>query len=191
MTHLFDEAGNFVPVTVVEAGPCTVTQVKTIEKEGYNAIQIGFAKSKNIVKPLLGHLKKSKAETKTLREVRVENIDEKIQPGEVVKVDIFSEGDLVKVSGISKGKGFTGTIKRYKFHRGPKSHGSRNYRAPGSIGAAYPEHIFKGQKLPGQMGHEQVSVRNLKVIKVDTENNILAIQGAVPGPKKGIILIKG
>jgi large subunit ribosomal protein L3 len=191
MTHVFDEAGNFVPVTVVEAGPCTVTQVKTVEKEGYKAIQIGFGKGKNIVKPLLGHLKASKTRSKTLREVRMDNIDEEVKVGDEIKVDIFNEGDIVKVVGTSKGKGFAGTIKRHNFHRGPKSHGSHNYRAPGSIGAGYPEHVFKGQKLPGQMGHEQVTVKSLKIIKVDLENNLLAIRGAVPGPRKSIVLIKG
>lgn len=188
---MFDEAGNFVPVTVVEAGPCTVTQVKTVEKEGYKAIQIGFGKGKNIVKPLLGHLKASKTRSKTLREVRMDNIDEEVKVGDEIKVDIFNEGDIVKVVGTSKGKGFAGTIKRHNFHRGPKSHGSHNYRAPGSIGAGYPEHVFKGQKLPGQMGHEQVTVKSLKIIKVDLENNLLAIRGAVPGPRKSIVLIKG
>ncbi|MDD5692984.1 MAG: 50S ribosomal protein L3 [Patescibacteria group bacterium] len=192
MTHIFDEAGNFVPVTVVEAGPCTVTQVKTAEKEGYDAFQIGFGKGKNIVKPLLGHLKKSKSESKILREVKIENVDdESTKVGDQIKVDIFSEGDLVNVTGISKGKGFAGTIKRHNFHRGPKTHGSHNYRAPGSIGAGYPEHVFKGQKLPGQMGHEQVTIKQLKVIKVDVENNILAIRGAIPGPRKSTVLIKG
>jgi len=188
---LLDELGNFVPVTVVEAGPCIVTQIKTTEKEGYNAIQIGFGKGKNIVKPLLGHLKKSKAESKTIREIRLDNIEESVKVGDEIKVDIFSEGDLVKVIGTSKGKGFAGTIKRHNFHRGPKTHGSHNYRAPGSIGAAYPEHVFKGKKLPGQMGHEQVTVKDLKIIKVDKENNLLAIRGAIPGPKKSIVLIKG
>ena len=191
MTHIFDEAGNFVPVTVVEAGPCIVTQIKTVENEGYNAIQIGFGKGKNLVKPLLGHLKKSKAESKILREIKLENIDESVKVGDEIKVDIFSEGDLVKVVGTSKGKGFAGTIKRHNFHRGPKTHGSHNYRAPGSIGAAYPEHVFKGKKLPGQMGHEQVTVKDLKIIKIDKENNLLAIRGAIPGPKKSIVLIKG
>lgn len=191
MTHLFDEVGNFVPVTVVEAGPCTVTQIKTTKKDGYEAVQIGFGKGKNIVKPILGHLKKSKTESKTLREVRMENIDEKINIGDEIRVDIFSEGDIVKVTGLSKGKGFAGTIKRHNFHRGPKTHGSHNYRAPGSIGAGYPEHVFKGQKLPGQMGHTQVSVKDLKVIRVDVENNLLAIKGAIPGPRKSIVLIKG
>ncbi len=192
MTHIFDDAGNFVPVTIVEAGPCTVTQVKTVEKEGYDSLQIGFGRGKNILKPLLGHLKKSKAECKILRETRIENMeDELAKVGDQIKVDIFSEGDLVNVTGISKGKGFAGTIKRHNFHRGPKTHGSHNYRAPGSIGAGYPQHVLKGQKLPGQMGHEQVTVKRLKIINVDIENNILAIRGAIPGPRKSTILIKG
>jgi len=192
MTHVFDEAGNFVPITVVEAGPCTVIQVKTAEKEGYDALQIGFGGGKNITKPLLGHLKKSKSKSKIIKEIRVGNVEEdSAKVGEQIRVDIFSEGDLVNVTGISKGKGFAGTVKRHNFHLGPKTHGSHNYRAPGSIGAGYPEHVFKGQKLPGQMGHEKVTVKRLKVIKVDVENNILAIRGAIPGPRKSTILIKG
>ena len=192
MTHIFDEAGNFVPVTVVEAGPCTVTQVKTAKKEGYDALQIGFGKGKNIVKPLLGHLKKSKSESKIIRETRIENVDEETaKVGDKIKVDIFNEGDIVTVTGISKGKGFAGTVKRHNFSIGPKSHGSHNMRAPGSIGAGYPQHVLKGQKLPGQMGHDQVTVKSLKIIKVDIENNTIAIRGAVPGPRKGTVLIKG
>lgn len=192
MTHLFDEVGNFIPVTIVEAGPCVITQVKTKEKESYNAIQLGFDQAKKINKPKLGHLKKSKSESKVLREAKTENIDkEGLKVGDTIKVDIFIEGDLVKITGISKGKGFAGTIKRHNFHRGPKTHGSRNYRAPGSIGAGYPEHVFKGQKLPGQMGHEQVTVKNLKVVKIDAENNTIAIGGAIPGSKKAIVLIRG
>ncbi len=191
MTHLFDEAGNFVPVTVVEAGPCIVTQIKTIEADGYAAVQIGLGKGKHLTKPMVGHLKQSKAESKILREVKLDNIDEEIKVGDEIKVDIFHEGELIKAIGTSKGKGFAGTIKRHNFHRGPKTHGSHNYRAPGSIGAGYPEHVFKGKKLPGQMGHEQVTVKDLKIIKVDTENNLLAIQGAIPGPRKSIVLIKG
>lgn len=190
MTHLFDEAGNFIPVTVVEAGPCTITQIKTVEKEGYSAIQVGFGIGKNLIKPLLGHLAKSKAASRILKEFSVDESTE-AKLGEKIRVDVFNEGDEVKVTGISKGKGFAGTIKRHNFHRGPKSHGSHNYRAPGSIGSGYPEHVFRGQKLPGRMGHDQVTIKNLKIIKVDVENNILAIRGAIPGPKKSTVFIKG
>ena len=191
MTHLFDEAGNFVPITVVEAGPCVITQIKTDKLDGYNAVQIGFGKKKNINKPLAGHLKESKFEGTILREIRLSEFDQNIKIGDEIKVNSFSEGDLIKVTSTSKGKGFAGTIKRHNFHRGPKTHGSHNYRAPGSIGAGYPEHVFKGKKMPGQMGHEQVTVKDLKIIKVDSTNNLLAIRGAIPGPKKSIVLIKG
>lgn len=201
MTHIFDEKGNIIPVTVVEAGPCTITQVKTIENDGYEAVQLGFGEGKNLSKPLVGHLKASKSKSKTLNEFRTE--DEVIVEGEehaglkglnigsVVTVDLFSEGDLVNVTGTSKGKGFAGTIKRHNFHRGPKTHGSHNYRAPGSIGAMYPQHVVKGRKMAGQMGNEKVTTKNLKIIKVDIENNTLAIRGAVPGPNKSVVLIRG
>lgn len=194
MTHVFDEKGNFVPVTVLEAGPCTVTQVKTVVNDGYDAAQIGFGVSKNVTKPLIGHLKKSKIMTKIIREIKINNIDEDketVNIGDSIKVDIFNEGDFVDVIGVSKGKGFAGTIKRHNFHRGPKTHGSHNYRAPGSIGSGYPEHVFKGKKLPGHMGVDRVTTKNLQVVKVDIDNNTIAIKGSVPGPKKGIVLIKG
>jgi large subunit ribosomal protein L3 len=201
MTQIFDDRGNVVGVTVVEAGPCTVTQLKTTEKDGYEAVQLGFGEAKHLAKPQEGHLKKAKAVSRILREFR--NTEEAVETevegetpanlkvGDKVTVEAFTEGEEVNVSGISKGKGFAGTIKRHNFHRGPKTHGSHNYRAPGSIGSGYPEHVVKGRKLPGQMGHEQVTVKNLKVIKIDKENNTIAILGAVPGPKKGIVVIKG
>lgn len=201
MTQIFDDRGNAVAVTVVEAGPCTVTQIKTAEKDGYEAVQIGFGEDKNITKPLAGHLKKSKAVSKVLREFldKAEAVETEVEGeapktlkvGDQITVDTFAEGDQIVVTGVSKGKGFAGTIKRYNFHRGPKTHGSHNYRAPGSIGAMFPQHVVKGRKLPGHMGHEQVSVKNLKVVKIDKENNTIAIRGAVPGPRKGIVLIKG
>jgi large subunit ribosomal protein L3 len=192
MTSIFDEAGNTVPVTVIEAGPCTVTQVKTAEKDGYDAVQVGFGEAKRLAKPQEGHLAKLKiknAKFKTLREIELQG--EEMKVGDKITVDTFNVGDVVAVSGISKGKGFAGTIKRHNFKRGPKTHGSHNYRAPGSIGAGYPEHVFRGQKLPGQMGAEKVTVKNLKVVSLDAEKNLIALRGAVPGPNKSIVLIKG
>lgn len=199
MTHIFDEKGNIVPVTVVEAGPCVVTQVKTAENDGYEAVQLGFGQAKNLNKPEAGHLKKSKADSKVLREFRDDESEtvevegeekSSLKIGDEILVDVFAEGEEVVVTGTSKGKGFAGTIKRHNFKRGPKTHGSHNYRAPGSIGAMYPQHVVKGRRMAGQMGCDRVTVKNLKVIKIDKENNMIAIRGAVPGPRKGIILIK-
>lgn len=201
MTHLFDDRGNIIPVTVIEAGPCTVTQVKTADLDGYEAVQLGFGVSKRLNKPEEGHLKKAKAASKVLKEFRTE--DEVATEGEevtglaglklgdTISVDQFAEGDVVAVTGTSKGKGFAGTIKRHNFHRGPKTHGSHNYRAPGSIGSMYPQHVVKGRKMAGHMGVEKVTVKNLKVIKVDMENNTIAIKGAIPGPNKSVVVVRG
>lgn len=198
MTHLFDEKGNVVPVTVVEAGPCTVVQVKTVENDGYSAVQLGFGLDKNISKPKAGHVKASGAVPKTLREFDYEaEVAEEgetvatVKVGDTFDVSIFTEGELVETTGTSKGKGFAGTVKRHNFTTGPKTHGSHNYRAPGSIGAGYPQHVMKGMRMAGQMGAERVTVKNLEIIKVDTVNNTLAIKGAVPGPRKGIVVVRG
>lgn len=188
MTHIFDEKGNFVPVTLLLAEGNVVTQVKNVEKDGYDAVQIGFGKSKKVSKPLAGHLKASKAQTRKLKEIQAED-GKTYQVGDEINVDIFDEGDVVDVCGISKGKGFAGTIKRHNFHRGPKTHGSHNYRAPGSIGAMFPQHVQKGQKLPGRMGAVQVTTKNIKIAKVISEENLILVRGAVPGPKKGVVLI--
>lgn len=188
MTHIFDEKGNFVPVTLLLAEGNVVTQIKETGKDGYEAIQIGHGTSKKVSKPLEGHLKKSGAKTRTLREVQAED-GKTYNVGDEIKVDIFEEGDLVDVCGISKGKGFAGTIKRHNFHRGPKTHGSHNYRAPGSIGAMFPQHVQKGQKLPGRMGAEQVTTKNLKIAKIIMEENLILVRGAVPGPRKGVVLL--
>ena len=203
MTQLFDAEGNAVPVTVIQAGPCVVTQVKTPASDGYSAVQLGFGQTKKVSRPLAGHLKKSQAQPKVIREFvlsgisgnRPEAADEaaaglKLKVGQSIDVTSFNEGDEVMVTGTSKGKGFAGTIKRHNFKRGPKTHGSHNYRGPGSIGGMYPQKVFKGIKMAGQMGNEQVSVRGLRVVKVDTEHNLLAIRGAVPGPRKGVVMIK-
>jgi large subunit ribosomal protein L3 len=188
MTHIFDEKGNLVPVTLLYAAGNVVTQVKNIEADGYEAIQIGFGEGKNIKKPQIGHLAKSKRTVKNLREVDSEN-GKTYQIGDEVSVEIFSEGDLVCVQAVSKGKGFAGTVKRHNFNTGPKTHGSHNYRAPGSIGAGFPQHVLKGQKLPGRMGAGLVTTKNLKVEKILSDENLILVRGAVPGPKKGIVLV--
>lgn len=191
MTQVFDGDGTMNQVTVLEAGPCVVTQLKTVEDDGYRAVQLGLGEAKKQPKPQAGHLKKAKANSRHLAEVRVEGEAGDMSVGAIIEADIFSVGDKVEITGISKGKGFAGTIKRHNFHRGPKTHGSHNYRAPGSIGAGYPQHVFKGQKMAGQMGNAQVTVKNLKVIKVDAVNNLIAVRGAVPGPKKSLVMLKG
>lgn len=186
MTNYFNEKGEMVPVTLVEAGPCTIHQIKTKEKDGYEAVQIGFGESRKLGKALLGHL--GKAKSRNLKEVEMDVTDVKV--GGTINCEIFEAGEKVHVTGISKGKGFAGTIKRHGFHRGPMTHGSRNQRKPGSIGAMYPQHVFKGRKLPGQMGHAKTTVKNLQIEKVEAEKNILVVKGAIPGPKKSLILIK-
>lgn len=189
MTHVFREDGQVVPVTALLATPNIVTQVKSEDKDGYNAVQLGFGEKKNHNKPLKGHLKKSGAKSKKLMEVRVNKVDS-YKVGDKITVDIFEEGDIVDVQGVSKGKGFAGVIKRHNFHRGPMSHGSHHHRAPGSIGAMFPQHVFKGKKLPGRMGAEKVTIKNLEVIRIIPEENLILIKGAIPGPKKGVVLIK-
>ena len=193
MTQIFTEEGIVIPVTVVEAGPVTVVQKKVEEKDGYSAIQVGFtdAKSKHVNKPLKGHFEKGNVEYKRhLQEFRTEENDS-YEVGQELKADVFAAGDRVDITGISKGKGFQGVIKRHGQSRGPESHGSRYHRRPGSMGAsAYPARVFKGKNLPGHMGNVQVTVQNLEVVKVDTERNLLLLKGAVPGPKGGLISIK-
>lgn len=183
-----------MPVTIIEAGPCSVVQKKTEEVDGYNGVQLGFGEVKEhrVNKPLKGHFDKYGIEPKKyIKEIRVDEDDEQYQVGEMIKADIFATGDRVDVTGTSKGKGFAGTVKRWNFNTGPKTHGSRNYRLPGAIGAGSdPARVFKGQKMPGHMGREKVTIQNLEVVKVDPEKNILAVKGAVPGPKKGLLLIK-
>lgn len=191
MTSIVSEDGSVIAVTLLSATPNTVTQVKTVETDGYNAIQVGAETSKKIGKTMAGHLKAAKASSKLIREFRVNEIEEDLSVGAELNAEVFSVGDLVKVTGTSKGKGWAGTIKRHNFHRGRKTHGGGSYRRPGSIGSMYPQRIFKGKKMAGQMGHEQVSVKNLKVALVDTELNIIGVKGAVPGPRKGIVLIQG
>jgi len=194
MTQLFNESGNVVPVTIVEAGPCYVTQVKTTENDGYNAIQIGFEEvaERKLTQGEKGHLQKANAPTlRHLREVRLKEMPEN-SLGDVLKADIFEDGDYVDVEGISKGKGFAGAVKRHGFAGGPKTHGqSDRHRATGSRGAgSTPGHTWPGAKAPGQMGNKRITVQNLQVVLVDAERNLLAIKGAVPGSRTGLVFVK-
>ena len=194
MTQIFDEAGKVIPVTVIEAGPCTVVQKKTEEKDGYNAVQLGYGDvaDKKLTKPELGHLKKAgDARKKTLKEFKLANCDA-LNVGDEVKVDVFAEGDRVDVTGISKGHGYQGVIKRHGAHRLKESHGTGPvHRHAGSMGSSTdPSRIFKGKIGAGQMGNEQVTVLNLDVIKVDPELGIIAVRGAIPGPKGGIVYLR-
>ncbi|ASS89811.1 MULTISPECIES: 50S ribosomal protein L3 [Aeribacillus] len=192
MTQVFAENGELIPVTVVEASPNVVLQKKTVETDGYDAIQLGFEdkREKLANKPEKGHAAKANTAPKRfIREVRGANVDE-YEIGQEVKVDIFSAGELVDVTGISKGKGFQGAIKRHGQSRGPMSHGSRYHRRPGSMGAIAPNRVFKSKELPGRMGGERVTVQNLEVVKVDAERNLLLIKGNVPGPRKSLVIIK-
>ena len=193
MTQIFDENGLVIPVTVIEAGPCTVAQVKTTETDGYNAIQLGFGevKAKHINKPEMGHFAKSKLEAKKhLREFRLDDISN-IKVGDEIKADIFQVGEKVDIQGTSKGKGFQGVIKRHGQHRGPMGHGSMYHRRPGSMGpTSTPGRVFKGKKLPGHMGHVTVTIQNLDVVRVDMDKNVILVKGSVPGCKGAILKIK-
>lgn len=192
MTSTIAEDGTVQAVTLLAATPNVVTQVKSVEKDGYSALQMGFESAKNVVKPLAGHFKKAKATPKIIRETRVAELTEDMKIGEIISADSFVVGDVVDVIGTSKGKGFAGTIKRHNFHRQRKTHGGKgNTRKVGSIGSMYPQKIFKGKKMAGQMGNERVTVKNLTVALVDTERNLIGVTGAVPGPRKSIVLVKG
>ena len=193
MTQIFDDKGKVIPVTVVEAGPCVVTQKKTVETDGYDAVQLGFGdqKPQRVSKPLTGHFKKGgTAPKKTLRELRLEDISA-LNVGDLIKADAFEAGERVDVTGRSKGKGYAGTIKRWHNHSLKDTHGSGPvHRHAGSNGAcSSPSRVFKGKRLPGHMGFQRVTVQNLDVVRVDAENNLIAIRGAVPGPKNGIVCI--
>lgn len=192
MTSTIADDGTVQAVTLLSASPCVITQVKTDETDGYKAVQVGFeeAKQQNVAKAQQGHFKAAGAMPKIIREFRVDEITEDLKVGETISPEVFSVGDEIDVTGTSKGKGWAGTIKRHNFHRGRKTHGGRSYRRPGSIGSMYPQKIFKGKKMAGQMGHEQVTVKNLKVALVDMENGVIGVTGAVPGPRKGIVIIK-
>ena len=190
MTQIFDEAGNAIPVTVVQAGPCVVTQIKTAQTDGYAAVQVayGSASDKALTKPQLGHLRRAgAAPLRHLKEYRVDAVDG-FELGQALTADVFEAGQLVDVSGTSIGKGFAGYQKRHNFHRGPMAHGSKNHRAPGSIGAGTtPSRVYPGKRMAGQLGNAKVTVRKLSVVKVDSDRNLLVIKGAVPG-KKGALL---
>ena len=193
MTQIFDESGKVIPVTVVEAGPCVVVQKKTVENDGYAAVQLGFGdeKATRVNKPIKGHFDKADAAyKKNLKEFRLEDC-ESVNVGDILKADTFAPGDMVDVSGTSKGKGFQGTIKRHNNSRLKETHGSGPvHRHAGSMGAcSSPSRIFKGNGMPGQMGNEKVTVQNLEIVKVDAENNLIALKGAIPGPKGGIVSI--
>jgi large subunit ribosomal protein L3 len=192
MTSTISEDGTVQAITLLSASPCVITQVKTDESDGYTAVQLGFeeAKEHNVAKAQKGHFKAAGMLPKIIREFRVNEITEDLKVGEKVSPEVFSIGDEIDVTGTSKGKGWAGTIKRHNFHRGRKTHGGRSYRRPGSIGSMYPQKIFKGKKMAGQMGDEQVTVKNLKVALIDVENNVIGVTGAVPGPRKGIVVIK-
>ena len=193
MTQIFDEKGMIIPVTVIEAGPCVVSQVKTVETDGYNAIQLGFGevKSSKVNKPKAGHFAKANVEAKKhLREFRCEEPAE-VKVGDEVKADVFAQGEKVDIQGISKGKGFQGVIKRHGQHRGPMGHGSMYHRRPGSMGStSTPGRVFKGKKLPGHMGVQKITIQNLEIVKVDMDKNVLLVKGSVPGPKGAILKIK-
>lgn len=193
MTQIFDEKGNVVPVTVIEAGPCVVVQKKTVENDGYAAVQFGFGdiSAKKVNKPMKGHFEKSDvAPKRTLREFRFDNCDA-FNVGDIVKADAFASGDRVDVVGISKGKGYAGAIKRWNFHRLKETHGSGPVaRHAGSLGAcSSPSRVYKGMKGAGHLGAERVTVQNLDVVKVDAENNLIAVRGAVPGPRGGVVML--
>lgn len=207
MTQIFDEEGNVERVTLIEAGPCVVTQVKTMDKDGYNAIQIGYGDAKHQARPQMGHLKAANTNSAVLREIRLNDLDASetgaeadgedetkaldLKVGSKLEVTTFEVGDKVQITGTSKGKGFAGTVKRHNFATGPKTHGSHNYRAPGSIGSGYPEHVFKGMRMAGHMGAERVTIRGSKVILIDAERKIMAVRGQVPGPRRGLVVVKG
>lgn len=191
MTQVFTKEGNAVPVTVVQAGPCVVLQKKDVENDGYESIQLGFEDQKTIRanQPELGHIKKANTAPKRfVKEIR--DISADYEVGQQLKADIFTEGEFVDVAGISKGKGFAGSIKRHNQSRGPMAHGSRYHRRPGSMGPVAPNRVMKGKPLPGRMGTDRVTIQNLEVIKVDSEKDLLLIKGSVPGPKNSYVIVK-
>lgn len=191
MASIITDNGELTPVTLLSASPCVVTQVKTVDTDGYAAVQLGFEQAKKVGKAQAGHFKSAGITPKITKEFRLDEENQNFVVGDSITSDIFSVGDVVDVTGTSKGKGFAGTIKRHNFKRGRKTHGGQSYRRPGSIGSMYPQKIFKGKRMAGQMGHEQVTVKNLHIAIVDKESNVIGVVGAVPGPRKGIVLVKG
>ena len=194
MTQIIGETGEVTPVTILQAGPCTVTQIKTIDTDGYNAVQVGYGQGKNLSKSVAGHTKKAgeNINPKVLKEFRVEEISEGMKLGDTLTVESFKLGDKVAVTGTSKGKGFAGTVKRWNFQESRNTHGFKgDIRKVGSIGSMYPQKVFKGKRMPGRMGHDTVTVKNLVVAYIDAANNLIGLKGAVPGPKKGIVTVEG
>lgn len=193
MTSAIDQDGVTSAVTLLQATPCIVTRIKSAETDGYNSVQLGFgeAKKQSVAKPQLDQYKSLKMIPKFIREFRVAEPTEDLKVGDQINPEVFSIGDVVNVTGTSKGKGWAGTIKRHNFHRQRKTHGGKgNTRKVGSIGSMYPQHIFKGKKMPGQMGYERVTVKNLKVVLIEPEHGVIGVAGAVPGPKKGLVMLK-
>ena len=191
MTQIIGEDGLVTPVTILQAGPITATQIKTVETDGYNAVQFGYGQGKNLSKSVTGHVQKASVTPKTLKEFRTDSAVE-LKVGDSISVDAFELGDKVTVTGTSKGKGFAGTVKRWNFQESRNTHGFKgDIRKVGSIGSMYPQKVFKGKRMPGRMGHDQVTVKNLIVAYIDKENNLLGLKGAVPGPKKGIVTVEG
>lgn len=191
MTQIIGEDGTTIPVTLIQAGPMTVTQVKSVETDGYNAVQVAYGTGKNLSKAVAGHVKSAGVTPKKIGEIRVDELGE-VKVGDTWNVSEFELGDVIDATGISKGKGWAGTIKRHNFKRHRKTHGGKgNTRKVGSIGSMYPQKIFKGKRMAGHMGAEQVTVKNLKVAYISVEDNLIGVKGAVPGPKKGLIKLGG
>ncbi len=189
MTQVIGEDGVTTPVTIIQAGPCTVTQVKSVETDGYNAVQVGFGMGKNLSKAVAGHMKPANVTPKHVREFRVRDLGD-IKVGDRIDVSTFALGDMVHATGTSKGKGFAGTVKRHNFNTSKKTHGGNgDVRRVGSIGSMYPQKVFKGKRMPGRMGHDQVTVKNLRIAYISLEDNLIGVKGAVPGPKRGLIVL--
>jgi len=192
MTQIISEDGRAVPVTLIQAGPVTVTQVKSVESDGYNAVQVAYGEGKNLSKAVAGHTQTAKVTPKHIREFRVDELPADLKVGDVIDVTKFELGDVVDATGTSKGKGFAGTVKRHNFNTSGRTHGGKgDVRKPGSIGSMYPQKIFKGKRMAGRMGADRVTVKNLEVAYVDAASNLIGLKGAVPGPKKGLIIIGG
>lgn len=192
MTQIISEDGRAVPVTLIQAGPVTVTQVKSVETDGYNAVQVAYGEGKNLSKAVAGHTKSAGVTPKVIREFRVDELPADLKVGDSIDVTNFALGDVVDATGTSKGKGFAGTVKRHNFNTSKSTHGGNgNVRKPGSIGSMYPQKVFKGKRMAGRMGHERVTVKNLEVAYVNAESNLIGLRGAVPGPKKGLVIIGG
>jgi len=192
MTQIIGEDGAAVPVTLIQAGPLTVTQVKSVETDGYNAVQVAYGEGKNLSKAVAGHTKTAGVTPKHIREFRVDELPSDLKVGDVIDVTKFELGEHVDATGTSKGKGFAGTVKRHNFNTSKSTHGGNGYvRKPGSIGSMYPQKVFKGKRMAGRMGAERVTVKNLQVAYIDVESNLIGLKGAVPGPKRGLIIIGG